>query len=227
VTDQIACLAVETATDHGSVAICWEGRVSVVCLPEARSSVRDIYRSINEAADQAGATLADLDCVAFGCGPGSFTGIRVAASVAQALAFGYKLPVCRISTLAVLAAGAWRQHEARRVAACLDARRHEAYLGVYTFAQDGTANPTMPDSIVDPGTYGLDGPAPVFAAGTGWASYPGFLAGQGAMIAGTDLSARPAARDLLELARLQFGRGETVGAEAALPNYIRERVTGA
>ena len=223
--DEFACLAVETATDLCTVAAVKASEVSSVELPDPRASVRDIYRSINRVISEAGLKLAELDCIAFGAGPGSFTGIRVAASVAQSLAFGCNLPVCRVSSLAVLAAGARQRHGVNCVAACIDARKRQAYLGIYQFTQDGDIGTVLADQLVDPFAYRLDPDRPVFAAGPGWASYPEFPGLQGRAITGSDFMARPSAGDLLTLAELQFQRGETVDAKSALPNYLRDRVT--
>jgi tRNA threonylcarbamoyladenosine biosynthesis protein TsaB len=225
-TDQFACLAVETATDVCTVAAANGAEVRIVELPDPQGSVRDIYRSINRVVSEASLTLAELDCIAFGAGPGSFTGIRVAASVAQSLAFGFNLPVCRVSSLAVLAAGARQRHEVVCVAACIDARKGQAYLGVYQFAEDGTISSVIADQLVDPLAYRLDPDRPAFAAGPGWASYPTFAGLQGRTITGSDISVKPSAADLLALAQTQFRRGETVDAQSALPNYLRDRVTG-
>ena len=225
-TDEFACLAVETATDVCTVAAVNAAEVHIVELPDPRASVRDIYHSINRVVSEAGLTLAELDCIAFGVGPGSFTGIRVAASVAQSLAFGFNLPVCRVSSLAVLAAGARQRHDVVCVAACLDARKAQAYLGIYQFAEDGTILSVLADQLVDPLAYRLDPDRPAFAAGPGWASYPTFAGLQGPAITGSDFTAKPSAGDLLALAQSQFRRGETVDAQSALPNYLRDRVTG-
>ena len=225
-TDRFACLAVETATDVCTVAAANAGEVFIVELPDPQASVRDIYHSINGVVSQAGLSLAELDCIAFGAGPGSFTGIRVAASVAQSLAFGFNLPVCRVSSLAVLAAGARHRHDVNRVAACIDARKGQAYLGIYQFADDGTISNVIADQLVDPLAYRLDPDRPAFAAGPGWASYPNFASLQGATIVGSDVTVKPMAADLLMLAQTQFRRGETVDAQSALPNYLRDRVTG-
>ena len=225
-TDQFACLAVETATDVCTVAAANAGEVRIVELPDPRASVRDIYRSIDRAVSEVSLSLAELDCIAFGAGPGSFTGIRVAASVAQSLAFGFNLPVCRVSSLAVLAAGARQRHDVDSVAACIDARKGETYLGIYQFAEDGAITSVIADQLVDPLIYRLDPDRPVFAAGPGWASYPNFAGLQGSTITGSDVTIKPSAADLLALAQTQFRRGETVDAQCALPNYLRDRVTG-
>ena len=225
-TDQFACLAVETATDVCTVAAANGAEVRIVELPDPQGSVRDIYRSINRVVSEASLSLAELDCIAFGAGPGSFTGIRVAASVAQSLAFGFNLPVCRVSSLAVLAAGARQRHEVHCVAACIDARKGQAYLGVYQFAEDGTISSVIADQLVDPLAYRLEPDRPAFAAGPGWASYPTFAGLQGRAITGSDITVNPSAADLLALAQTQFRRGETVDAQSALPNYLRDRVTG-
>ena len=132
------CLAIETATQRGSVAVCDDDAVFTVQLDETTGSSRQIYKAIAAALDRASLQRADLQCIAFGNGPGSFTGVRVATAVAQALAFALSIPVIPVSTLAAIAVEAGRSRGMEPVAVCLDARMGEVYTAVYRFAADGT-----------------------------------------------------------------------------------------
>lgn len=218
-----ACLAIETATSVCSVAAQSHGRVAVLSRHTPPPQSRNIYRMIEEVMGSVDASLDTLDCIALGCGPGGFTGVRIGAAVAQALAFGARLPVCVVSTLAILARGAQRRHGADVVGACIDARMGEAYFGLYAPDDAGQLWAQVADCLVDPATFTLPGDVAIFAAGNGWAVYPAFAARQ-ARLAGIDAAALPSAEDLLALAEPMYERGQTVAARDALPNYVRDRV---
>ncbi|MDP6675357.1 MAG: tRNA (adenosine(37)-N6)-threonylcarbamoyltransferase complex dimerization subunit type 1 TsaB, partial [Gammaproteobacteria bacterium] len=104
------CLAIELAAGVGSVAACIGTQTTSREYPVPSMQSREIYSGVREVLDDLGLELAALDCIAFGCGPGAFTGLRVAAAAAQALAYGAGIPVARVSSLASLAAGAARRH---------------------------------------------------------------------------------------------------------------------
>jgi tRNA threonylcarbamoyladenosine biosynthesis protein TsaB len=215
------CIAVETATGRGSVAACYDDRVVVRELDEGQASSRQIYRLVSDALDELGCTIAQLNCVAYGCGPGSFTGVRVAASVAQALAYAQSLPVCRISTLAALAAPAIQRDEP--VAACLDARMNEAYVAVYKCDEAGRVVEELADSLVNPAEFKLADDFPgAIAIGPGWEVWATMLEGHKGEV---HADVWPDARAVLGLAKDMYARGETVGAADALPNYVRNTVT--
>ena len=219
------CLAIETATQRGSVAVCDGDAVFQVQLDEATGSSRQIYRAIAEALDRASLQRQDLQCIAFGNGPGSFTGVRVATSVAQALAFALAIPVIPVSTLAAIAVEAGRSRGMEPVAACLDARMGEVYCGVYGFAADGTAQALLEDQLADPTAFSLADYPGAFAAGPGWTAYPELLAANAGHIAGEATDIWPGAAAVAVEARELFRQGRTVVAHDALPNYIRNNVT--
>lgn len=220
------CLAIETATAVTSVAVCNGEQLSIRQDGTARAQSRRIYELVRDALAESALTLGELDCVAFGCGPGSFTSLRVGAAAAQALAFGSSLPVCRVSSLEILAQGAARAHGAKAVAACLDARMGEAYFGLYVADEAGVLEAEISDRLVDPAGFVLDARDTVFAAGPGWAAYPDLYQRNKSGLSGADPGRLPLAEDLLRLARRRFESGETIAPEAALPNYVRDQVTG-
>ncbi len=226
VSDKFRCVAIETATEHGSVAASNGDDVVVTKLGSARESSRQIYRSIAAALAEVSVSLDQLVCIAFGCGPGNFTGLRVAASAAQALAYSRSLPVCRISTLAALASGAADKYQATHVATCLDARMGEAYLGVYDCAAGDTVQSMQPDRLLAPADIVLESlPDGLLAAGAGWSLWPEVLSRNKNRIATIDSNLWPGADAVLKLARHEYQSGNTVAAYAAVPNYIRDQVT--
>ncbi len=135
------------------------------------ASSERILPAIGEVLAQGGTSLAQLDGIAYGAGPGSFTGVRIACGVAQGLAFGAGLPVFGVPTLGAIAQSAWRAHGARRIVACLDARMREVYVAAYVRNGDGWAlvrEPAVrkPDEVEPPSSKGWHG------AGDGFAAYP-------------------------------------------------------
>ena len=222
---EFTCLAIELAAGVGSVAACIDTQTSCREYPVPSLQSREIYSGVNEVLEDLGLELAALDCIAFGCGPGAFTGLRVAAAAAQALAYGVGIPVARVSSLASLAAGAVRRHSVDCVAPCFDARMGEAYLGVYSGDSSTGLQEVVADCLVDPEQFRLASDLSFFAAGPGWSAYPALLENHPAQIVGSDFTLMPSAVDLLLLASRQFCDGLTVSAAEALPNYIRDKVT--
>jgi tRNA threonylcarbamoyladenosine biosynthesis protein TsaB len=220
---QFKCLALETATSHGSVAASCGDQVAVRALDDSKTSSREIFGLVASVLAELGLQPAELDCIAYGCGPGSFTGVRVAASAAQGLAYANSLPVCRVSSLEAMAALVMRVQSVATVAACLDARMEEAFLGVYSNAGNGQLRCDFSDALINPAEFKLAENYPAaYAAGNGWDAWPAMLTGHSA---GTDVSVWPEATAVLELARVQFAAGLVIAAADALPNYVRDNVT--
>ena len=171
----------------------------------------------------AGWALSDLDGIAFGAGPGSFTGVRISCGVAQGLALGADLPVLPIGTLAALAQEAHRVRGWRSVLACVDARMREVYVAAYTRIDDGWRE-SMPPSVMPPGNV----PCPSrsgedwFGAGNGFTAYPALA--RDLALADAAADARPTAQSIGELALPRLAAGEGVAAGEAAPMYVRQRV---
>jgi tRNA threonylcarbamoyladenosine biosynthesis protein TsaB len=210
-------LALESSTSWCSVAVGdgrdWHERA--VDAGNAHSTL--LLPMIRRALAVAGWPLASLDAIAFGAGPGSFTGLRIGCGVAQGLALGADLPVVPVGTLAALALGDGGAH----VVACLDARMREVYVAAY--ARDGeavreVAAPAVlaPDAVIAPTGGGFRG------AGNGFLAYPGLALRL--RLDAVDATARPTARAVGRLAVARVAAGDTVRAAAALPVYVRHRV---
>ncbi|MBN3853055.1 tRNA (adenosine(37)-N6)-threonylcarbamoyltransferase complex dimerization subunit type 1 TsaB [Paraburkholderia sp. Ac-20340] len=239
-------LALDTSTEYCSVALLRAATPAGVAadstqaapagqtLLEARVWVRHeatgavsstrLLPAIGELLAEAGLALADCDAIAFGSGPGSFTGLRTATGVAQGLAFGLNIPVVPVSTLLVCAESArLRDASALRVLAALDARMDEAYWADY--AWDATAGDWQtlraasldaPEAIVAPD-------APFTLAGNAAAAFGARLTAS--MSAHTiDAEALPHAVPLAHAALRAFRAGRTVPADQAAPEYVRNKV---
>ncbi len=215
-------LALDTATHRCSVALMAGEEVHELSADAPRVQAETLLPMVEQLLGRAGLSLTSLDAVAFGRGPGAFTGLRVAAAVAQGLAFGAGLPVLPISDLAALAAAAVRLHGARQVLACMDARMQEVYWCAYG-AEGEVLRPLTAESLSPPDGVKTPQGGSWFGAGSGWEAYPA-LAGRFPDLIGRDASLLPAAGDILRLAAGAFGRGEAVAPERAQPVYLRDNV---
>jgi tRNA threonylcarbamoyladenosine biosynthesis protein TsaB len=175
---------------------------------------------------EAGLTLGALDALAFGRGPGSFTGVRIATAVVQGAAFGAGLGVIGVSTLAALAQGQYRLSGHRRILTALDARMGELYWGCYAVGEEGLAEPAGPELVVSPAAVPLPEGTAWYGTGSGFGAYPGELGRVlGPVLIGTDPGRTCEAADMARLAEAALQRGEAVAPELALPVYLRDRVT--
>jgi tRNA threonylcarbamoyladenosine biosynthesis protein TsaB len=165
-----------------------------------------------------GWSLADLDAIAFGAGPGAFTGVRIACGIAQGLALGAGKPVVAIGTLEALAEEAYARHGATHVMACLDARMHEVYVAA--FEREGARwREVLAPAVLPPAQVAFPA-GHWFGAGDGFDVAPSLAAST--QLDGVDGALAPSARAVAVLAR---GRREAaVVAEQALPLYVRHRV---
>lgn len=219
------CLAVETATDFPSLALVHGSQVAVRAAAGLQTPSRAIYSWLQELLEETGTRLDQLDCLAFGAGPGSFTGVRVAAALVQALGFARELPVVPVSTLAALAMAGFRASEERPVACCLDARMGQVYFAVYAPDAEQGVRALQNDALLQPEEVSCAGMSSFFAAGPGWLAYPELRDRCADMLTGLDAELRPSATDVAALAWPKFLRGQTVAPALALPNYLRDRVT--
>jgi len=218
-------LALDTSTEACSAALWLDGNIHerFEIAPGAHS--RLILPMIEDLCTQAGVQLKDMDALVFGRGPGSFTGVRIAASVVQGLAYGADLPVIPVSTLAALAQGAWQQHQWSRVLAALDARMGEVYWGAFERGADGVMRVVQDECVVAPEQVTLPALGEWQGAGPGWAAYPAQLQARcGERVVTYDGQMFPRAAHLLPIAAVEFQRGAVLPADQALPVYLRDQV---
>lgn len=220
-------LAIDTATDACTCALEWEGSVVVRHAIEPRRHTEMLLAMIDSVIAQAGAGLDALDAIAYGRGPGSFTGLRIACAVAQGLAFGANRPLVAVSTLQVLASGTHRVHESRRVLAAFDARMGEVYWG--GFEWDGAVMaPVFEESVGPPDTVRIPQGDGWTGAGAGWSAHRDVLAPRlAAALVGVHAERLPEAIDMLAPARLAVEAGAVLAPEDAAPVYLRSQVARA
>lgn len=216
-------LALDAATESCSVALRIGDEVFVRRHPGARQQTAVVLPLVQALLAEAGITLAQLDAIACTHGPGAFTGVRVAVSVTQGLAFGAGLPAIGISTLAALAQQAVRVAGAQSVLPALDARMGELYAGTYAVGAEGLVEPLQADRLCRP--EDVAGVLPAgrawVAIGSGWVAYPPAQLGvQPASV----LAGEPDAEDVIALAVCAWRRGEAQPAEQLQPVYLRDTV---
>ncbi len=124
-------LAIETSSDVGTVALLAEGAVEEQRIATPREQTERILPLVGDLLSAAGLTLEDLDGIAFGRGPGSFTGLRIAAAVSQGFGLAANLPLLPVSSLAAMAQGVWRTQSQACSLVCIDARMGEVFWGAY------------------------------------------------------------------------------------------------
>lgn len=223
------CLALETGVRPSTVAACNGDRHFETHLPGGARIAGALYETIDKVMDKVGLSLEDLDCIAFGQGPGAFTGLRVAAAAAQGLATGLGIRLCAVSSLAALAQDAWddlspreaRASERTRIAPALPAGRGHAYLGWYRIGESGLVSPRADDRLAPAPQSSLPGTARFVAAGKAWSEDEALQAANAGRIAGVADGAAPRARAVLRLAKQEYGQGRLLRPEDARPVYLR------
>lgn len=212
-------LAFETATRRLSVALWQDGELLERAADSPHGGSELLLPWVRELLAESGLGLAQLDGIAFGAGPGSFTGLRLACGVAQGLACGLDLPVLPVSTLEALALASGRQ----QVWVCLDARMNEVYGAAYAVSGDA-AQQLMAPVCLPPAAL----PAPTFAGGwgigDGFAAHGPLLCAGKPDLEGVQADVYPTAAAVLRLALPGFARGLAVAAAAAQPLYVRDKV---
>jgi tRNA threonylcarbamoyladenosine biosynthesis protein TsaB len=214
-------LAIETSSELASCALLSGERVAWRESSGVRTHSQSVLPMVQELLAEAGIKLADCDAIAFGAGPGSFTGVRTACGVAQGLAFGAKLPVLPLVTLEAMAEACRARTGANEVLAVLDARMGEVYWAQYRYDNGWqvVAEPALcAPQAVEP--VAVDGLA---ACGNGFAAYPDAFAGR-AFAQGALSDIMPHARELAVLAGAALAQGKAVDAALAQPLYLRNKV---
>jgi tRNA threonylcarbamoyladenosine biosynthesis protein TsaB len=216
-------LAIDTATSVCSVALLIHGTIHTLAREVGQRHTEHVLALIDELLASQSQTLAGCDAIAFGAGPGSFTGLRVACGVAQGLAYGIGRPLIPVVNLAAAALDVFGQHpDASTVLTAQDARMNEAYVAVYA-TNDGRLIERMPPSLAAPQDlaelaerHGAD-----TIAGTAVQAFESELKG----FTGRRVEAAVAvAGSIAKLARIAFEAGETIEPAAAAPLYVRDRV---
>lgn len=213
-------LALDTSTEYCSAALWVDGDAHVRETRAGQSHSDLILGMIDGLLESGHLRLGDLDGIAFGEGPGSFTGLRIACGVVQGLAFGAGLPVLGVGTLLAMAEGSG----AERVVCCVDARVREIYHAAYERTGDRWGVIHEPSLCAPSDAPELPGDG-WLGCGSGFKAYGTALEQRYAgKLAAIDLQLYPHARDIAHLAAPRFAAGLGVSAEEAVPVYLRDKV---
>lgn len=219
-------LAIDTATEACSAALWHDGTTTAHFELCPREHTQRILPIVQDILTETGTALTELDALAYGRGPGSFTGVRIGIGIAQGLALGADLPMIGVSTLATMAQGAWRKTGATRVLAAIDARMGEVYWAEYQRDAQGIWHGEESEAVLKPEAVNdrlkqLDGEWAT--VGTGWQAWPD-MANDTPVTLGEGDVLLPAAEDMLALACQLFAEHKTVVVEQAEPVYLRNTV---
>lgn len=213
-------LAVETSTEFCSVALWQDGNVRTRCENVGQKHSEVLLPMLDGLLQDAGCRIQEINGIAFGKGPGSFTGVRIACGVAQGLAFGANLNVVGVCTLLALAETSGKD----KVVAALDARMGELYLAAYEW-RDGEWVVVIEPCLCKVQEAPLLNGAGWFAAGSGFAVGSAALQSRYAgQLSGVDVQMVPQAAAIVSIAARDFERGNAVDAALALPLYLRDKV---
>ena len=217
-------LALDTATENCSAALLSGTQLLTREAEFARGHAEHILGMIDALLAEAGVGLREVQAIAFGRGPGSFTGVRLAASLAQGLAFGADLPVVPVSDLQALAQRGFEADPgAERALVCQDARMREVYWACFE-REAGLAVPAGPERVGPPESVQLPGGTAAAGFGRGFAAYPQLRALQGLRLGPSAEQLLPRAAEIARLAAPEVRAGRLLPAEQALPVYLRDTV---
>ncbi len=217
-------LGLDTTSDACSCALSVGGQIIERYQLAPRQHTKLILPMVEAVLAEAGMKASALDGLAFGCGPGAFTGIRIGTGVIQGLALGLGIKVARVSSLQALAQGVLRTHGCARVLAALDARMDEVYWGVYEADADGIMRVLGEDQLSPPEAVSPPPAGDWVGAGRGWGSYESALITACGHPQDCFPEEYPHAQDVALLGATLFAEGLDVVAEEALPVYLRDQV---
>lgn len=220
-------LALDTSSVACSVAVGIDDAIIERYEEQPREHTRLLVPMIQGVLQEAELTLSELDAIVLGNGPGSFIGMRIAASVAQGLAYGSGLNIVPVSSLAAVAAQVFADGEAAEVVVTQDAHMSEVYLGGFERGQNGlpaeliSERLQVQDCIAE---LNYDAAGPRVAAGAGWQCYPALLAKNKARLDTVSDRLYPRAQYLLGLGAQGLGTGLAIGPAELIPAYLRQKV---
>ena len=217
-------LALDTCSECCSAALFFDGRLYEVSELTQRGHSELILGMMDKLFEQADTTISSVEAIAFGRGPGSFTGVRVGVSVAQGIAFARDVPVIPISSLAAVAQQGLNIVDADHFAVAIDARMGEIYCAHYK-RDEKVAVLLDEERVCSPMNFLPRDEKKVVGMGTGWRTYATELTRLfSAQLTDIKPEAYPTASGIIELAQVEIAAGRLLSADLALPVYLRDNV---
>ena len=217
-------LTLDTCSECCSAALFYDGHLYEVSQLTQRGHSELILGMMNRLFEQAGTSIASVEALAFGRGPGSFTGVRVGVSVAQGIAFARDIPVIPISSLAAVAQQAAKDFDVDRFAVAVDARMGEIYCAHYQ-REGETVVLVGQERVCPPNDFLPTDQQKTVGVGTGWHTYSAELGEQfSSQLIDVKPKTYPMASRIVDLAQVEIAAGRMLPAEQALPVYLRDNV---
>lgn len=217
-------LALDTSSSACSIALQHGDVISIRHEIAPMQQAKLILPMIQDLLAASSLSIKDLDAIAYGAGPGSFTGIRIASSVAQGLSFPSNIPVVPVSSLAAMAQSAFLEHQHQRLLVAVDARMDQIYWAIYDIDSAGLANLMGEERLCYPNEVLTLSENEQFGIGIGdgWTKYQDILTAQlGIKPTSIYPNQLPSAEAILKLALQKLHKGEKVASSLALPVYLR------
>ena len=213
-------LALDTATEACSVALMCDDEVCEEFAVAPRQHNRLLFEMCDTLFAKAEIAPNALDALVFGCGPGAFTGVRIATSVVQGMAYAHDIPVVAISDLAALAQQLFDECDERQALALIDARMKEVYYGFFKRDNDELAEIDGEEAVIAPAQLMAIKQSGGCVGGSGLSTYP--MLGENFSLRRPNLL--PHAKTLLKLAMVKIKVGDILEAEQAKPVYLRDNL---
>ncbi len=214
-------LAIDTSASACSVALLIDDETIATHTLAPMQQAKLILPTIDELMRSKNIHLNQLDALAFGCGPGSFTGARIATSVMQGLGFATGLPLILVSSLAALAQAAFYDLGWKKLITCVDARIQEVYTAAYQVNQQGFVELIDKEAVCAPNEIAIPHGNDWYGVGNGWEIYRSQISFTPLQI---DVTRLPTAFAVAQLAKVKYAKGELTAPHAALPVYLRNEV---
>ncbi len=223
----MACiLALDTSSEACSAAVIKDGKITSVYAVVPRDHTRKIIPMIKQVLEESETETHQLDAIAFGRGPGSFTGLRIAAGVTQGLAYGLDIKVIPVSTLEAMAleATTTSSEEISYVVTAVDARMDEVYWGAFEI-NAGQVRALQTEQVCKPELVSLSEEKRFSGVGTGWEVLSRMPESVQSSVTVTDNTLLAKAEYIARIAESKYVSGEMVSADQAIPVYLRDTVT--
>lgn len=218
-------LAIDTATEACSAALWLRGEIRARHEVAGREHTQKLMPQVAALMAEAGLAFSQLDGIACGIGPGSFAGVRIGVGYVKGLALALDRPVVGVTSLAMLALRAQREHGATQLLAAIDARMNEVYFCAYRATPEGGVIALGSPQVCAPAQLPPQAAGDYVAVGSGWGAYGETLrVAAGVAPRVIDAAALPHAEDALRLALPEFIGGRAVSGDALVPLYLRDKV---